>query len=656
MIAFKRFSRFSLLFVFFYFVPSLLFSDDIKKADKLYQQLDYKYALEIYEKIMRTNPSLDVAERIANCYRFINNTDAAELWYKKVLEYPDATAKNYQYCANALKQNGKYDEAMHYYILWGQKDSASQEEASRQANMCTVAKTWTSNPDIGATITNEIAINSSNSDFSPVLLGDDLLLISDRWQQTKSKEKVYGWTGNPFFKIYHYSQTGGIRLLEGNLNKGYHSGPLAVYPSQDTLIFTRAEAAISKKNSTDPGKQHLIIAVKKNSKWTEKSKIPFNKKGEFSVLHPALSPDGNILYFASDMPGGFGGMDLYYAEKQAKGEWSNPINCGAAINTAFDDVFPTVRADGKFYFSSKGHIGMGGLDIFSADGSKNSFSNVENLRAPLNSPKDDFGITFNKDLKTGYLSSNRSGGVGLDDIYRFKIGVKAEPKKEVQFAVNGVVIDKSTSKPLAAIEVVLVNLSSGSESRLMSDSLGKFTFPLVKEADYIVRGNPARFFTSQSGSISTKGLTQSTIFDVKFELERSADVYTVKLNNIFFNFNRSDIRPDAIADLNKVNAFMKDVPGANLELLSHTDSRGSDKYNQILSQKRANSTKNYLVHAGTAANRLVAIGKGETELINQCANGVKCTEAQHQLNRRTEFKIVKVKPIETEAVAVNKHK
>lgn len=642
----KKIFRATTLFLCIYLLPSVLFSDDIKEADKLYKQLDYKYALEIYEKIMKANPSMEVAQKIANCYRFINNTEAAEAWYKKTTAYTNAAAENFLYLAEALKQNGKFDEAAANFILWGQKNPAQAKEAEKQANICSVAKNWSENPDIGAQLENEIGLNSENSDFSPARFGSEVIIISDRWQKNKKGEEIYGWTGNPYLKIYSASPSAKqVNILKGTINKGFHSGPVAVYPSLDTVIFTRAVMSTNKKMKIgDTGKQYLLVAVKKGDEWIAKEKLPFNEEGLFSVQHPALSPDGKVLYFASDMPGGFGGMDLYYSEKLPNGTWSKAINCGDQVNTPQDDVFPTVRQDGKFYFASKGHIGMGGLDVFSAVGSKNNFKDIENLRAPLNSPKDDFGILFNNDLKTGYLSSNRNGGVGLDDIYRFTTGIKAEPKSQI-YAVNGSVVEKGTNAPIAGLEVLLINKGNGTESKVFSDAQGKFAFTLEKETDYIVKGNPQQYFTTQSGEISTKGVNQSTVYDIKFELERSKDVFTVKLNNIFYDFNKWNIRRDAIADLDKVNDFMASMQNVRMELVAHTDARGTVAYNQILSEKRAASAMDYLINKGVPAERLSAIGKGETELLNECGDGVKCTEAQHQLNRRTEFKIVKVTPI-----------
>lgn len=643
----KKFFRVFALLLFVSLAPSVLFSDDIKEADKLYKQLDYKYALEIYEKIMKENPSVDIAQKIANCYRFINNTEAAEVWYKKAVSYPDANPDNYKFLAEALKQNGKFDEAAANFKIWGERNPALASDAEKQANICIVAKTWTENPDVGAMVESEIGFNSENSDFSPAKFGNDILLVSDRWQKNKKGEEIYGWTGNPYLKIYSTNTASKqVNILKGTINKGFHSGPLAVYNSLDTIIFTRAVLSTSKKVKVgEVGKQYLLVAVKKDGEWTAKEKLPFNTEGLFSVQHPALSPDGKTLYFASDKPGGFGGMDLYFSEKQSNGSWTQPQNCGSEINTTTDDVFPTVRADGKFYFASKGHIGMGGLDIFSAIGEKNKFKDVENLRAPLNSPKDDFGVLFNADNKTGYLSSNRNGGVGLDDIYKFRTGIKAEPKSQQLFVVNGLVLEKGTNAPIAGLEVLLINKANGVETKTFSDAEGKFNFTLEKESDYTVKGNPQQYFTSQSGEISTKGANQSTIYDIKFELERSKDVYTVKLNNIFYDFNKWNIRKDAYGDLNKVNEFMASMPNVSMELVAHTDARGTAAYNQLLSEKRGQSALDYLVNKGVPANRLSAIGKGETELLNQCDNGAKCTEAQHQLNRRTEFKIVKITPV-----------
>lgn len=649
----KKNVKFLISFSLIYFLPFVLFSDDIKDAEKYYKSLDYKYALEIYEKIMKANPKMEIAERIANCYRFINNTEAAEIWYKKTLTYVDAPVENYRYLADALKQNGKFEEAANNYKTWGELKKEKAKEAEVLANACLTAKLWTENPDIGSLVENEITFNSENSDFCPVTFGDNMLIVSDRWpaknkpNTNHDKKNVYGWTGNPFLKIYNFNKaTNQTAYLDNMINSGYHNGPMVLNATLDTLIFTRSfmpSKALRKNNQ--PGRKYLMLAVKKADKWAVIETLPFNAEGKFSVQHPALSPDGQILYFASDMPGGYGGVDIYFSEKQKNGSWSKPVNCGDKINTIEDDVFPSVRNDGKFFYSTKGNIGMGGLDIFSAIGERNNFTAIENLRSPMNSPKDDFGIVFITD-KTGYLSSNRNGGVGLDDIYRFKTGIKAEPKsKEKIFAVNGSVVEKGTNSPIQGMEIILFNKDSGQEVKTTTNTEGKFEFTLAPETNYAVKGKTELFFTTQEGNISTKDLQESTIFNVRFELEKSKDAFTIRLNNIYYDFNKWNIRQDAVSDLNKVNQFMKSMPNIKIEMVAHTDARGKAAYNLELSNKRAESAKNYLIEAGISTERLSAVGKGETELLNQCSDGVKCTAAQHQFNRRTEFKIIKFNPV-----------
>lgn len=347
-------------------------------------------------------------------------------------------------------------------------------------------------------------------------------------------------------------------------------------------------------------------------------------------------------------------MDIYASQKQSDGSWGTPVNCGANINSPEPDVFPVVRKDGTFYFSSKGHVGMGGLDIFTAKGSYDKFGMAENLKAPINSSYDDFGIIFTDDLN-GYLSSNRKGGMGLDDIYAFKIDSPQE--KPLLFAVEGEVIDKSTGASLSNVEVILFNKKTNQQLRTVSDMQGKFLFNLSPEMDYIITGNQDQYYSKQEGNISTVALTESTIFNVKFELERSKDdTYMVKLQNIYYNFDKWNIRPDAAIELNKVASFVLNMPNISIELRSHTDSRGKAVYNKWLSQKRAQSAVNYLVEKGVGSSRLSAVGLGETELLNRCRDGVKCPLKDHQLNRRTEFKVVKINPVASITASVTPSK
>ena len=630
-----------------YFAPRNIFSDNIKQANKYYETYDYKLALAIYEKVMQKKPSLEVAQKLANCYRFINDSKGAEKAYAKVLTFPGADAVNYKFYADALKQNGKFEEAKKNYLLYGQKLPSMMEEATRFANSTEVGRMWAENPDPNVHIENAKALNSENSEFSPVKYKENLVFTSDRWflksAEDKKKVVVYGWTGNPYLKLYQATKKGesfDVSLMP-SLNQEYHTGPAAFTASGDTVYFTLTESPKGKKKKSSFPTKKIYFATKSGSDWSAPKPLSLNS-ASYSVQHPALSPNGAILYFASDMPGGRGGMDLYASQKQADGSWGAPVNCGPNVNTSDDDVFPVVRKDGRLYFSSKGHVGMGGLDILTAVGAYNEFELAENLKAPINSSNDDFGILFTDDLN-GYLSSNRSGGLGLDDIYTFNI---VPQKTALFFAIDGEVNDKSTGTILSNVEVVLLNRTTNQQVSTISDVQGKFHFDLEPEMEYIITGNQTQYYSKQEGSISTIGLTESTVFNVKFELERAKDdTYMVKLQNIYYNFNKWSIRPDAAAELNKVASFMSNMPNINVELRSHTDSRGKAVYNQWLSQKRAQSAVNYLVKKGVGSSRLSAVGLGETELLNRCRDGVKCSIKDHQLNRRTEFKVVKINPM-----------
>lgn len=635
---------------FIYFLPQNIFSDNIEKANKYYEKYDYKFAIDLYEKVMRKKPSLEVAQKLANCYRFVNNMEAAEVAYAKVLTFDGFEPINYRYYADALKQNSKFDKAKENYLLYAQAVPAMASEAGVLANSCDAAKMWAENPEPNVSVENELLLNSEYSEFSPVKYKAGYVFVSDRWfvksEASKKDDEIYGWTGNPYLKLYE--SDGGsspkLTVLPKPVNNEFHTGPAVFSASGDTIYFSRSEADNSKKGKGKiVGRNFIYYSVKENGEWKEPVALPFNSDASFSVQHPALSADGGVLYFASDMPGGKGGTDIYASRKNADGSWGSPVNCGANVNSKDDEGFPSVNGEGTLYFSSKGHVGMGGLDIFRATGSYNDFGIAENLKSPINSPKDDFGIMY-LDNKTGLLSSNRNGGRGLDDIYRFNISTPKATTIPV-LAVEGQVFDKADGSPLAELLIHLLNTNTGKQVSVLSDASGKFSFNLEPEQDYIIKGDDERYFTKQEGQLSTKGVKESTTFSVKFELERSDAAYLVRLNNIHYDFDKWNIRPDAANEMKRVVSFINNTPNVNIEMRAHTDSRGTAAYNQILSQKRAESAVSFLRNNGVNSDRYSAVGLGETQLLNSCGNSARCSEEDHQLNRRTEFKVVKVKPV-----------
>ncbi len=646
----KKLLRFSICLVLAtcIFKPVNLKSNDLAKANKYYDRYDYHFAIEIYEKIMRKKPSLEVAQKLANAYRFVNNLDAAEAAYAKVLTFTGSDPINYVYYADILKQKAKFAQAKQSYLLYGQRVPEKADFALKQANNCDVAEQWLQNPDFSFVIENESAFNSDKSDFSPVVFNNGFLFVSDRMFTAKEEKssKIYGWTGNAYLKIYQAERTGNsvesFKLgLMSELNDQYHNGPVIVSRDGNTLFFTKAglnQDIRPKKVKKGILHKTIYISQNNNGAWSKPQPFAHNNIYKYSVQHPALSADENILYFASDMPGGFGGMDLYYSEK-INGSWSVPVNCGNKINTSEDEVFPYLRDDDKLYFSSRGHLTIGGLDIFSAEGQKNVWTEPENLKAPINSSRDDFGIVFLEGHQSGYLSSNRIGGKGDDDIYRFNIR-----KAEQFYTVEGKIEDKKTGQPLGGLNIYLINKNTDAVKSVVSAADGTFRFDLDQETDYVLRGDMDKFFAKQEGDISTKGLKEFTVFNVKFEIEKGEDAYLVRLNNIHYDFDKYNIRKDAEPELSRVAEFMKNVPEAQVELRAHTDSRGTEKYNMALSEKRAMSAKKYLSNQGIGDNRLLAKGFGETELLNKCSNRTDCTKEEHQLNRRTEFKVVKINP------------
>lgn len=634
-----------LLWLSIYLCPKVASAGDLEKANEFYNTLNYKFAIELYEKVMAKKPSLTVAQKLANCYRFTNNTEAAEVAYSKVISFDGFDPINFYYYADVLKQNGKYDLAKYNYTMYGSSNKEKLSEASYLAASCDSAKSWINNALPNIAVKNQTAQNTEFAEFSPSKYDKGFTFVSDRLNVddagTIENGKVYGWTGNGYLKIYEVDTSNKnepvIKRLPESINSKFHNGPATFTSDLSTIYFSRTDISEPTKNKKlQVGQKYIYYSEKKDGVWGEAVLIPFNEKEKFNVQHPALSPNGDVLYFSSDMPGGYGGSDLYASKKNSDGKWDKPENCGSVVNTSFDEVFPYVRTDGKLYFSSKGHAGLGGLDLFSVDGAFNSFSNLQNLKAPYNSSKDDFGVLFLNE-SNGLLSSNRNGGSGLDDIYSFSPSIPFT--KAPVLVIQGKVIDNS-GLPVKNAVVTLFNNTLGTNSAVFSDANGLFNFNLEPETEYRVHGDSKMAFEIPDHPISTKGEEKSKTYDLTFTLRKpldTKDVYVLK--NIYYDFNKYNLRKDALVTLFKLAVYLKKYPNVNIELRSHTDERGTAEYNMALSQKRADVVVEYLKYKGISASRLSGKGYGETELIFVCGDRT-CLEAQHQLNRRTEFKVL----------------
>lgn len=633
-------------------------------ADEHYSRYEYTVAASLYEKLARKKSDTTLQERLATSYRLTNRYAAAARWYERITQGKAAAAEDWLYYGDMLKSLGKYPEAKEAYGQYLAKGGSSSYAAGRLAG-CDSALVWMQHPT-GHKVENVKEVNTSGEDWGAVwyeksaavknpvvVFTSDNLHLAALDKKSKINKSNFGWTNYTYQKLYEIDTTaqtgyGTIRDITPTLNQFvYHVGPLSFSPSGDTVYVTVTnpnKIAYHKLKGEEvygTRRLELLIGTKKEGKWYGPFPFRYNKPDAYSIAHAAVSKDGQVLYFASDMPGGQGESDIWYCEKQGDSTWSAPINCGPAINTPDDDEFPTIAADGSLYFSSKGHAGMGGFDLFRAEGSKAQWSQPRNLGYPLNSPADDFYYSA-KDDYSGFISSNRFGGRGKDDIYRFLFTppVVPAPKPRV-LVLETTVLDKDTHEAIDAAGVELLNTNRQARWRQLTQPQGKTYNTLEQQMAYQVQA-AKEGYTGDSTVLDTRQPAGDTLrVTLYLEKDKAPKVgETFVLHNLYYDLDKWNIRPDAARVLDSLVEVLNKYPTLKIELSSHTDSRASDAYNMQLSQKRAKSAVAYLVAHGIAANRLVARGYGETRLVNGCADGVKCSEAEHQANRRTEVKIL----------------
>ncbi|WP_316797749.1 OmpA family protein [Pedobacter frigidisoli] len=622
----------------------------LKEADVQYQLYNFTKAIDFYEQAYKKKPTLYVAERLGECYAFTGNYKQTESWYAIAAGMPDTHPENILHYARALQQNEKYTEAKQAY----EKYIALNKDSSFIHNntwllSCDSSLIWMQNPT-KTIVSNQGKLNSLQSDWGAFLHNNTLTFASDRgnvangsmsqtpflvFDGAKRPDKaIYGWTGNAYLKLYSVNMDGTVQLYPVDANTVYHSGPASFTENGKEMYFTVTK--IPQKPVYVNGKLATvnveIYSSKKNGSgnWSAPVPFKFNRVNEYSLGDPFISPDGNSLYFVSNMKGGKGGTDIYLSKKTNAGEWGTPVNL-MEINTEGNERTPYIYND-HFYFSTDGRVGMGGLDIFESKLIEGKLMPPRNMRYPVNSPQDDFAYTRSDD-KSGYLSSNRFGGLGSDDIYSF------EEQQVFAFKLIGRVFDKISSQPLGNAIATLTK-TDGQTLKIQTSENGNFRFDLDKVSDYDLSAEKTGF-RSDAAKVSAMDLTTSTEIYKDLYLEKIVFDKAIRLENIYYDFDKFNIRRDAAVELDKLVKIMQENPSIWIELSSHTDSRGNDQYNQWLSQSRANAAVKYIVEKGIDKNRITAMGYGERRLLNKCASGVKCSDTEHQLNRRTEFKIVK---------------
>lgn len=624
------------------------------EADVAFGGGKYYKAIEMYKKAYTKETKKEVkAEilfKIAECYNNKNDGKQAAVWYNKAIKarYEDPIA--IFNVAEIYRSQGKYEEAVAEYKKY-KAANPSDKRAEVGIKSCELAKEWKDNPT--RFVVNPLPlINSEDYDFSPVFSdkkNTEIYFTSTR--QGSAGEEVSDVTGMNFSDIYMSERDKKGKwseptVLNETVNSPASEGASCLNERRNIIYFTRCGV----ENKGVMGCS-IMWAKKMGKKWGEPELIPI-AADTFTVGHPAISADDNTLVFASNMPGGQGGKDLWFItyDKKAR-KWSEPTNLGSEINTSGDEMFPFIRDNGELYFASNGHGGMGGLDIFKSQSTGvNQWSGVENLKSPLNSEAHDFGIVFEPGKQRGFFTTSREGGKGGDDVWEFYLPPKL-------FSLEGIVKDVETEKPLANAKIKLVG-TDGSSAEATTDANGNFAF-IENGADRYINENTSyslmvskEKYLIAKGKETTVGIDESRKFFHEYALQPVENT-VIKLPLIEYAYNKADLRPNSKDSLNYLYDIMIDNPTIVIQLRSHTDFRGSAAYNQRLSQRRAQSCVDYLVkEKGIHPDRIKAKGMGESEpikgpsgvvLTEKYIKGLKSEEekeAAHQRNRRTDFKVI----------------
>lgn len=595
-----------------------------KRADKLYDEFAYLKATELYKELIENDYNVVYnSKKLGDAYMMLRSPENAVYYYGDVIEDSTISPEYYYKYAQALRGVKRYDESKDWlkkYLESGRESEEIQSmiEKNEFRSMATYKL-------------KAADFNSGVSDFGVFEKDGKLYFVSARAEGVDVKEKTYSWNGEPFLDVYVMDTASGtVTALPGDVNTKLHDGPVVISQDGNTMYFTRNNYLDNKEGKRDKEKtNHLKLykAVKSGNSWTNVSELPFNSI-EYSVGHPTLSKDGKTLYFTSDMPNGLGGTDIYKVSIAEDGTFGAPENMGEPVNTEFDEGFPFMDTDGTLYFSSNGHAGLGLFDIFRL----NDDGSIDNLGEPVNSNMDDFAYFQVNDSKEGFISSNRTGE--NDDIFVFN---KLNP-----LIIKGTVTDAVNGEPIPSATVRIMNADNEQIAFLETDEEGNYETELTRDLTFPVEAKEIEYETF-TGEISTKDSDDMDEMRYDIQLNPVKDVeYLAEINNIYFDFDKSNIRPDAAKELDKLIALMKDeYPDLVIEIGSHTDRRGSNAYNEKLAERRAKSTYDYLISKGIAEDRIMEYkGYGETEPAIDCD---RCTEDEHQLNRRSMFKVVKMK-------------
>lgn len=725
----------------------------LKAGNRDYAKLSWIEALKHYEDFVEGAKSdhEDLPEglsKLAFCYKKLQDFTNAERVYRKLFKDHESIldSKEYLSFAQVLASNSKYRESQKYYSAYGERQTSDLR--AKNFTVAYMDRTNFYRDSSLYQIKYLDALNSRQADFSPMYYGKGLVFVSARDENSLIK-RVFMNNQTPFLDLFEYPDTTSLSVKWGSkptakisgaksgelaalddmevfskkINSKYHEGPVTFFNDQKQVIFTRNNyLGTAKKSDQGINKLKLYSSKYDGDKWNHIDELPFNSD-EYSCGHPSLNRDNSKMYFVSDMPGGFGGTDLYVVDYNG-GSWGVPVNMGIDINTEGDEMFPFIDALDNIYFASNGHAGLGGLDIFYVEVENDKpLSIPENLGSPVNSEKDDFGIITDAGRNSGFFSSNREKGYSDDNIYAFsrqcrqlkilvfdaiteeplprtevrlikkgvnqdllitdgsgKVGICMATGLEYEFKafkegyevnsvsygsmathsasgseikiylqpsklplVKGTIRSELTNESIPGATVVLTNQNDDSSETVITGKDGKYEFQPTKKGKYVVSAVKENYATNteQIGKVKPKRRENRT-YEQNLGMIGEGDIF--RIENIYYNYGKYDIRRDARKELETtVLPVLKKYPSLVIELRSHTDSRSETDFNQTLSENRAQAVVEFLVKRGIGAERMVAKGYGESRLVNGCRDGVKCGQRQHQLNRRTEFKVLNVR-------------
>jgi len=651
----------------FFLVTQIAFSQKektIKNADKKFQNFAYIDAREIYLEVAKSGYTSDnLYKKLGDSYYFNNELPGSLEWYEALYKSQKKMDDEYLFrYAMALKSVERYAEADSILTAYRLKQSPEISNSKK------TDKSYRDKIDLNLdkfTI-KKTNLNSEFSDYAPAYYKSKLVFSSNRKQQDP-KQKLHAWNKKPFSDFYMVDiqrdnqVSDKIEPFSKAINSPYHESSAVFTKDGKTMYFTRNNYNKEVYNESDKGVN--LIKIYKSTKsgeadWSVPVELPFCNDN-YSVAHPALNAKEDKLYFSSDMPGSFGLSDLYVVDINTDGSFSEPKNLGNKINTSGRDTFPFIDQKNNLYFASDGHLGLGGLDVFVLELSDNiSNSEIINLGKPINSPKDDFSFIIDNEDNTGYFASNREDKSGMDDIYSFiandKIVTGCKQK------VNGIVTDEISNKGIINVPVTAYDDKLNVISTTLTDANGKYELEINCNVQYVIRVAVNGFQTSEKTLLANNKFNAQNNLNVPLkkgkDLGKNSINYgddlgkTLLLEPIFFQFDKSTIQQSSEIELQKIIVLMKKFPNLIIEVRSHTDSQGESDYNLNLSKERAKQTVAYFIKKGIAQNRISGDGFGDQYLVNQCDNGISCSDAEHQQNRRSEFILIDKNKISTPIV------